>query len=187
MFRVHREGFTLVEILIVVGIIALLAAIAIPNVLRGRTTANEAAAVGNLRALVNALEMERSVNHVYPLDVAANTWQLVMYGVDCDPVTAPAPDFGPPSFCSTATAMTAASPTRVQGYDYAYTEGSAAGQTYVLLARPGTVGTVGTRSFLADQSGLLRHCVETGGVPAATSGGMANNNTIDQPPTIPCT
>src|SRR3989338_5743063 len=91
-----ERGFTLVEIMIVVAIIALLAAIAIPNVLRGRTTANESAAIGNLRALSSSLEMYRSVNNVYPLDVAGNTWLLVMY-------TNANPDFGPPSFSSPLT------------------------------------------------------------------------------------
>ena len=78
----RERGFTLVEIMIVVAIIALLAAIAIPNVLRGRTTANESAAIGNLRALISSLEMARSVNQVYPLDVAANTWLVAMYGAN---------------------------------------------------------------------------------------------------------
>jgi len=64
--RQARSGFTLIEIMIVVAIIALLAAVAIPNVLRGRTSANESAAISNLRALVSSLEMYRSVNNVYP-------------------------------------------------------------------------------------------------------------------------
>src|SRR3989338_5142185 len=83
-----ERGFTLVEIMIVVAIIALLAAIAIPNVLRGRTSANEAASIGNLRALVSSLEMFRSVNNNYP---ATANWVANMY-------TTPDPDFGPPSF-----------------------------------------------------------------------------------------
>jgi len=51
-----KRGFTLVEIMIVVAIIALLAAIAIPNLLGARRTANEAAAKANVKTLATELE-----------------------------------------------------------------------------------------------------------------------------------
>jgi len=51
-----RRGFTLVEIMIVVAIIALLAAIAIPNLLGARRSANEAAARANVKTLATELE-----------------------------------------------------------------------------------------------------------------------------------
>lgn len=152
-----RKGFTLVEVMIVVAIIALLAAIAIPNVLRGRTTANETAAVGNARALMSALEMYRAVNNQYP---AATDWVLEMY-------TTPDPDFGPPSF---EVAMTAST---VQGYNWTYTRATA--QTYTLSAVPQTLGSTGTRAFFANQAGNVRHCRGAG--PA-----LVTNPTLDQPP-----
>lgn len=155
MTRRDERGFTLVEIMIVVSIIALLAAIAIPNVLRGRTTANESAAIGNLRALVSSLEMYRSVNNAYPANGAA-AWQDDMY-VNADP------DFGPPSFSGDLVAGAT-----IQGYDYTFV-GVAAGTTYTLNAVPNAVGTTGTRAFLATESGLIRHCNAAAGAGVATA------------------
>ena len=155
MKRALQRGFTLVEIMIVVAIIALLAAIAIPNVLRGRTTANESAAIGNLRALVSSLEMYRSVYQEYP-----GAWQADMF-------TNATPAYGPPSFNNAMNGVT------VQGYDYTYTRTAA--QTYTLSTVPQTVGRTGTRAFLASEDGQTHHCNSPG--TAATT-----DPTIDQLP-----
>lgn len=59
-------GFTFVEILIVIGIIALLTTIAIPNLLRARYAANETAAQAVLKAVATCLEDYAFTNNAYP-------------------------------------------------------------------------------------------------------------------------
>ena len=167
MNRRAERGFTLVEIMIVVAIIALLAAIAIPNILRGRTSANESAAIGNVRAVVSSIEMFRSVNNTVPV---AGTWAAQMYPGGGQPA------FGPPSFNGALGGVLA-----VQGYNYTYVDNQGTG-AYTLVATPVTLNTTGTRSFFANESGAVRHCVGTG-----TAGGGPNWATLDAAPTNPCT
>ena len=152
----HETGFTLVEVMLAMGIIALLAAIAIPNVLRGRTTANESAVIANVRALSSALEMYRAVNNQYPWP-----WQGEMY-------TNADPDYGPPAFNGNMFGSL------VQGYSYVYGRGTP--QTFILLAQPLNLGRDGIRTFFTDQTGIIRHC--RGRVGA----GMADDNTLDAAP-----
>ena len=63
------SGFTLVEIMLVILIVALLASIAIPNVLRARINAHDASAQTALKAISTAMETYLSANNAYPPDM----------------------------------------------------------------------------------------------------------------------
>src|SRR2546428_12016440 len=71
-YRWGRAGFTLIELLIVVAILAILAAILIPNFLRARASSQLATCQLDLRNIAAALELFYGQNQTYPLAVS---WQ----------------------------------------------------------------------------------------------------------------
>ena len=159
-----QKGFSLIELLIVVAIILIIAAIAIPNLLRSRIAANEASAVGSVRTLNTA---EVTYASTYP-DL----------GFSCT-----IGSFGPPSGSAAATSTTAglidavlASGTK-SGYTFVLTGCTVAGSTsinvtYQSQGTPVSVGQTGQRAFCSDQSGVIKY--DAGGVGATcTASGKA--------------
>ena len=148
-----QKGFSLIELLIVVAIILIIAAIAIPNLLRSRMAANEASAVGSMRTLNTA---EVTYSTTYGIGYAASIAAL-----------------GPAATASSTSAdlidsVLAAS--SKSGYSFAYSAGSASTGTrtdYTITATPLSAST-GSRTFFTNQSGVIR-ADATGGTATASS------------------
>lgn len=81
-----QSGFSLIELLIVVAIILIIAAIAIPNLLRARMSANEASAVGSLKS-INSAQITYSV--MFPTVGYADS--LGKLGQSANPLDPPTP------------------------------------------------------------------------------------------------
>ncbi len=162
-----QKGFSLIELLIVVAIILIIAAIAIPNLLRARIAANESSAASGVRTINTA---EVSYNSSFPTIGYSGALTNLASNTPCTGTTAPTST----NACLIDTSLanaTAATPKSGYKYTYAAVAGAAAGTftQYQIVANPSTFNTTGVKAFCSFEDAVVRtdYGSTSGGLTAA--------------------
>jgi type IV pilus assembly protein PilA len=150
-----QKGFSLIELLIVVAIILIIAAIAIPNLLRSRMAANQASAVGSVRTINTAsISYNSTYGNGFPPSLAAigNNGSTTITCTNAeliDTVLTSGTKSGY-TFVLTKGQTQVNSSASSCAAGYGYSDG------YMVTAVPVTVGTTGQTSYCTDASGVIR-------------------------------
>ncbi|MGC1484070.1 MAG: prepilin-type N-terminal cleavage/methylation domain-containing protein [Candidatus Acidiferrum sp.] len=146
----NQRGFSLIELLIVVAIILIISAIAIPNYMRSRMQANEASAVSSLRMI----------------NTAAITYFSTYQSIGYPPTLASMGGAAPCLSNSSSACMlddTIAQGTK-SGYIFIWNgDGAIPSVAYAATATPVSAGSSGQRMFCTDQTGLTRYEISGSG------------------------
>jgi len=155
--RKRQQGFSLIELLIVVAIILIIAAIAIPNLMHSRMAANESSAVGSLRTVMTG---EVTYYSSCPDTGFSSSLVELNTGANC---------VGGQGIIDTVLASGAKS-----GYVFTYAAApdvTGLINTYTVTAVPGSIGVTGQRGFYTDQTGMLRYDLD-GSAPTNASSAL---------------
>jgi type IV pilus assembly protein PilA len=147
-----QKGFSLIELLIVVAIILIIAAIAIPNLLRSRIAANEASAASSVRTVVS-METQYKINTAtYGTLAELNTANLIDAALGVTGVKS--------------------------GYNFA--SAAVTADTFQVTAQPSSPGNSGVRAFCSDQNTIVKvDGLSNPPTPGTGAACLAGNNALN--------